>query len=46
MAERVATFNGGLHSRMVEGKIRRIWEQCKQVLFFFFFSSVSRNSRD
>jgi hypothetical protein len=44
MVEEVTTLNGGLHSRMVEGKIRkRIWEQCKQV--FLFSSSISSDGR-
>jgi hypothetical protein len=39
MAKEVTTLNGGLHSRTVEGKIRRkIREQCRRV--FFLFSSV------
>jgi hypothetical protein len=46
IVEGVATLNGGLHNRTMEGKIiRRIWEQCRQVLFFFFFSSVSGDNR-
>jgi hypothetical protein len=37
MAKKVVALNGGLHSRIVEGKIKmQIREQCKQVLVFFF----------
>jgi hypothetical protein len=44
MVEGAATLNGSLHSRTVEGKIRRIWEPCKEVLIFLF-SSISGDSR-
>jgi len=40
MAKEATTLNGGLHSKTVEGKIRRkIREQCRWV--FFLFSLVS-----
>jgi hypothetical protein len=43
MVEGVTTLNGGLHSRTVEGKIRRtIKEQCKQVLVFLLSISFRR----
>jgi len=43
MVEGAAALNGGLHNRMVEGKIRRrIGEQCKQVLIFLLFISFRR----
>ncbi len=39
MAREVVALNGGLHSRMLEGKIRRqIREQCRQVLVFLLSS--------
>jgi hypothetical protein len=44
MVEGAAALNGGLHSRMMESKIRRIWEQCMEVLIFFF-SSFSKDNR-
>jgi hypothetical protein len=44
MAEEVVALNGSLHSRTVEGKIRkRIREQCRQV--FLFSSSVSGDGK-
>jgi hypothetical protein len=43
MVEGATTLNGGLHNKTVEGKIiRRIWEQCMQVLSFFFSISFRR----
>jgi hypothetical protein len=40
MVEEPTTLNGGLHSRTVEGKIRRrIRKQCRHI--FLLFSSVS-----
>jgi hypothetical protein len=44
MAEEVVALNGSLHSRTVEGKIRkRIQEQCRQV--FLLLSSVSSDGK-
>jgi hypothetical protein len=44
MVEGAATLNGGLHSRTVEGMIRRkIREQCR--LIFLLFSLVSGDGR-
>ncbi len=46
MAEEVVALNGGLHSRTLEGKIkRRIQEQFGQVLVFFFFSLLLEDNR-
>ncbi len=44
MVEEASTLNGGLHSRIVEGRIkRRIREQCRQV--FLLSSLVSNDGR-
>jgi hypothetical protein len=44
MVEGATTLNGGLHSRTVEGMIRRkIREQCR--LIFLLFSLVSGDGR-
>jgi len=46
MVEEVVALNGGLHSRTLEGKIkRRIQEQFGQVLVFFFFSLLLGDNR-
>jgi hypothetical protein len=40
MVDEATTLNGGLHSRIVEGKIRNKFES-NAAMSFFFFSSIS-----